>query len=195
MIYEPSSLVVDVEKLRAYFQEKVCILPPVMQSADFGGWSILSSTGSYTDGWQPGHLCYKTVAGRVVWDHNIAARIGAVPNSEHRHPTQVCTEYVQRVIDMIRAQGLEPCRARWSILKAHGESTLHRDGLDGAPIYRLHIPVVTNRLCTFEADGLVEHVPADGRVWFVRVNRLHQIFNRSGIDRVHIIMNVRNIPR
>jgi hypothetical protein len=192
VLYEKISATVEVEKLRAYFLEHVAHHPPQMQRKAFGGWSILSATGKYTDGWQdaaPYHR--KTADGKMVFDAARAcAEIGHRPPWDHVNPTEVCTGYVREVIEQIARLGLYPRRARWSLLRARSESSLHRDGTDTEYSVRLHIPVITNDKCSFHADGDAVHMPADGSMYLLRVNRLHQIFNHSDEDRIHIIMNV-----
>jgi hypothetical protein len=183
-------LSVDVGELGRYFHDHVSRYQPVQGKA-WGGWSILSATGDYRDGWQLGHTCYKTdEQGAVYLDHAMAAQIGFKPDQAHIHPTQVCTGYLHTLIDQIRGLGLEPCRARWTILRPHGKSAWHRDAPPHHYAVRLHIPVITNPLCRFVIDGEAEHIPADGRSHFVRVNQLHEVVNDSDEDRVHIIMNV-----
>ena len=173
MIYEKlTCLTVDAEKLRRHFLEHVAKLPPMMQSQSFGGWSIQSTNGYYTDGWQRG--------------------IPPEAASEYVKPTRVNFGYLREVMDRIDALGLEPRRARISVLKANRQSRLHRDAADDVYAVRLHIPLITDESCTFEAGGEAAHLPADGSVYILLVNRMHQIFNRWGHDRFHIIMDVRD---
>lgn len=191
MISELLNLEVDVSELQKYFLKNVQPLAPIMQSQWFGGWSILSKSGSYKDGWTPGHLTLRYDGeGNPSVDPELIKRLGVVSNEEHCNPTEVCTGYMLQVIDQIRALGLVPHRARWSLLKAQGQSTLHRDSWTHR--VRLHIPVITNSSCTFESEGEVAHMPANNGVHLLRVNRLHQIFNRGKTDRIHIIMDVRD---
>lgn len=191
MIYEKIDLGIDIDRLREYYHTNVAVLPPVMQSTAFGGWSILSYVGTYTDGWQTGHLCFKTDAqGVPYWDYELAEKLGVRLEAEHCNPTEVCTGYMLEVISWIRELGLNPCRARWSLLRAQSESTLHRDAADATYAVRLHIPVITNSQCTFYAGEEFAHMPADGSAYLIKVNRMHQIFNKSNEDRIHIIMNV-----
>lgn len=191
MIYEALPLRVDIDRLREYFHRVVEPLPPMMQSKAFGGWSILSHSGSYRDGWQTGHLCFKTHEdGTPYFDHELAEKLGVRSETAHCNPTEVCTSYMGEIIEEIRQMGLEPCRARWSLLRAGGQSSLHRDAGDEKYAVRAHIPVITNAGCSFHSNGEVEIVPADGRSYVVAVNRMHQVFNLGDQDRVHVIMNV-----
>lgn len=190
MIYERLPYEVDVDRLREFFQTHVAPLPPVMQSLAWGGWSATSRDGSYKDGWHQGHTCYKVIAGKPVFDLELAAKIGYDANSAFTVPTELCSGYVEDVLEMIRSLGLSPMRARWAVLKAGTSSALHRDGWEHEYAVRLHIPVITNPYCTFEVNGESVHFPADGGMYLVKVNRLHQIHNRGEEDRIHLFMNI-----
>lgn len=193
MIYEIlDSLRVDVDKLRRHFVDHVASLPPVMQGPMFGGWSIQSVNGDYTDGWKMGHLCFtkNPVTGKVEFDKAKADAMGLAPQKAYSVPTQINFGYVREIMDRIDDLGLEPRRARFSLLKGPGQSAYHRDCPDNVYAVRLHIPVITNETCTFDSEGESAHMPADGTVYLLRVNRMHQIFNHRSEDRIHIIMDV-----
>jgi hypothetical protein len=193
VIYEKlDCLTVDLERLRRHLYDHVMRLPPQMQAHTFGGWSIQSASGDYTDGWQKGYKCYTPdpLTGNMKFDAEKAARIGLKPTSDYIKPTQINFGYVTEVIEQIEALGLKPRRARFSLLKGYGKSRLHRDAPDDVYSVRLHIPIITNETCTFESNGEAAHLAADGSVYILYVNRLHQIFNRRPEDRVHMMADV-----
>lgn len=191
MIYEIlENVKFDVAKLTTHLHNHVLTLPPVMQSQHFGGWSVLSSDGSYLDGWHQAHKCYREEQGKTIFDLDKAAQIGLKKTVEYRHPTEICTGYLLEVIEQIRALGLHPSRARISVLRPRSKSSYHRDGQPDEYAVRLHIPIVTNEQCIFHCEQGDAHLPADGSAYFLRVNRMHQVFNHSDFDRYHLIMNV-----
>jgi len=192
VIYERlNDTLVDIPRLIYELRSHVLKYEPVMPKPAFGGWSILSASGSYKDGWQPGHLCYKhDQDGNQYYDAELAKQLGVRPSAEHVVLTEISSPYVIELIDSIRSLGLEPCRARWTVLRANSQGVVHRDAPDDQYAVRLHVPVITNAMCRFDSEGESEHAPADGAMYLVKVNRLHQIFNLSNEDRYHIIMNV-----
>ena len=192
MIFEELPFQFDVEKLRSHLRESVLPLSPHMVGSFFGGWSVLSSNGSYRDGWVSGERAFQPefMPGSSV-NEKLAAP-GVKPSVEYSRPTEICTGYLQEVIDTIRAAGFEPTRARLSLLKAKGESSLHRDGPDSAYVVRLHVPIVTNAECFFNCDEGSAHLPANGQSYILRVNRMHQVVNSGNEDRIHLIMSVRD---
>ncbi len=56
MIYEKLSFQIDIKRLQEHFVRYVLPLPSVGLEKSFGGWSALSSDGSYKDGWHKGHV-------------------------------------------------------------------------------------------------------------------------------------------
>lgn len=171
----------SIEDFQTEYHRLISELPPVMTSAAFGGWSITSSTGDYKDGWHEGHLRYE-----------VEPLISHKPIGTDRYNTKT-TLYrgcVAELFSSVHSAGLNPTRIRWTLLKARSSGSLHRDAPDDRPAYRLHLPVITNSECRFNAAGKSGHAPADGRLYGVRVNQMHQIVNRSDYDRVHIIADI-----
>lgn len=190
MVYEKIPFTVDVEQLQKFYAAQVKPLPPMMSNTYWGGWSIMSPSGDYKDGWQSGHKCFSGSMGEAVWDVEKAHKLGFRPRMEHKVPTQLCTGYVLQVVQQIAQLGFNPRRARWSLLTAGGMSALHQDFLSDDCAVRLHIPIITNPGCVFVSRGEEEHIPADGSIYLVKVNCMHQVINRGREDRVHIIMDV-----
>jgi len=193
MIYEKLNCIsIDVESVRTYFINHVLKFEPVFPSPNFGGWTIQSYTGRYTDGWQNGQNCFEKdpTTGNTVFNMKKAKEIGLRRTQDHVNFTEVGTAYIKTLIEEISSLGFTPCRARFSILKANSSSSLHQDGLSNAYNVRMHIPILTNENCYFSSEGEQEHAPADGSAYLVKVNRLHQVFNNSNRDRLHIIIDV-----
>jgi hypothetical protein len=193
MVYEKlEGFQVDVQELQNHFYTVVAVNPPVMQCPAFGGWSIQSGNGSYKDGWAMGHRAYDRdpVTGKDVFNAERARSMGLLPTEEYKVRTEICTGYLAEVMDRIEGLKLHPRRARFTVLTAQQHSARHRDAADDEYAIRLHIPIISNEACVFATDEAEAHMPADGSAYIVAVNRMHQIFNRSDFDRVHIIMNV-----
>src|ERR1700741_2935371 len=84
VIHEKIPLTVHVDKLRQEFYTNVAHLPPKMNGPMFGGWSMLSYTGEYTDGFQNGSACLRVDAdGKTYFDRELAAQMGLHPDHEH----------------------------------------------------------------------------------------------------------------
>lgn len=180
--------------LRAQFAEVP--YEPIIQGEEygssFGGWSLLSHTGQWSDGMVSGREAFngdKT-------DFDKAYSLGIQHEYNYDQKTQLCYGYVESVLDDLNNLKLNPRRARYTILKAGGQSTIHRDvQKDGDYSARLHIPIITNEKCThsvFEDGKKIDeiHMPADGSVYLMWTNNLHQIKNESDEDRVHLMMSV-----
>lgn len=190
MISEELDFQFDVEKLRAHVVEKVLPLTPHMVGQFFGGWSVTSSTGSYLDGWASGERAFEpTFMPGSTMEEKLAA-LGVKRASGYVTPTEICTGYLSEVMQSIRDAGLTPMRARLSLLKGGGRSSLHRDGKDSEYSVRLHVPIITSEQCLFSCEEGAVHLPANGRAHLLRVNRMHQVFNGGEADRIHLIMSV-----
>lgn len=190
MIYERLDLKVDLDQLVNHLKTKVFPLEPVRCGSSFGGWAVQSSNGEYTDGWQPGHLCFSNVDGKLVIDYEKVLKIGLKLPSEYIVPTKICTDYLQAVLDQIKNLGFQPTRARISFVNPKTELDWHRDAPDAQYCVRLHIPIITNSHCVFVTEEGVAHLPADGGAYLLRVNRMHKASNMGSEVRYHLIMNV-----
>lgn len=193
MIYEKLSLQFDIGKLKNHLQTVIEKYPPVQQTAAFGGWSVLSSDGDYTDGWHQGHRLWKE-ENMQSREHfaKVLKESGIKLNTTFILPTQICTAYLKEVMEKIIQLQLQPCRARIIRLTAGGASTWHRDAPDEAYCVRLHIPIVTNEHCLFKIENDSAHLPADGSAYFLKVNRMHQVVNDGATDRYHLVMDIKD---
>lgn len=191
MIFERWDTKFEIEKLREHLEKYIFPLEPVRQSPSFGGWSVLSSNGSYQDGWAMGHI---EISPQMTPEAILAGmrKAGLKSISEYTLPTEICHGYLLDVIRYFHEQGLLFARARIIQLVAGLESSWHRDAPDSIPLVRLHVPIVTNSECFFEVEGDRAHLPADGSSYFIRVNRLHRVVNRGVSHRYHLVMDVKD---
>lgn len=158
----------------------------------FGGWSLLSRSGDWKDGWD----FFQNDEGEAMEaffpknDNNYKSLkfFNIAMSTEHDKPTQGYQGEIARVLDQIRDFGLEPRRARVTCLKAGAKSLVHKDADDDEYMTRIHIPLITNPKCLFICDGINLYMEP-GNVYMAWVNTWHQIRNDSDQDRYHIIMD------
>jgi hypothetical protein len=189
-LYERLPTSFDIQKLREELAEVVRQFPPFMVTDHYGGWSALSSTGSYLDGWGNGQRAYDPgfMPGATMEEKRAA--LGLKEIAAYRQPTEICVGYIRQMLIGLRDAGFSPLRARFALLKSGGSTTLHRDAPAGSYAVRLHIPILTNGQCILESEGESVHLPSDGGGYLIRVDRLHQVFNRSTEDRIHFVAAV-----
>ena len=197
MFYEKLNITVDIEKLRKDVAEKVFTLgDPIFQGEEygyhnFGGWSLLSSTGKWQDGWQ---MDYSTMVN--IPDHlkaKMQKYLGVSEGFENNIPTEGCTGEVAKVLEDIKNAGFVIRRARVSCLKPGGKTILHTDAPRDQYMARIHIPLWTNERCVHNCEGTDLHMPADGSVYILWVNRMHQVRNEWDQIRYHIIMDAYDV--
>jgi hypothetical protein len=158
----------------------------------FGGWSILSRTGKWQDGWD----FFQNDEGEAMEvyfpkdDNNYKSLkffdIGM--STEHDKPTEGCKGELAKVLDQIKELGFYPSRARITCLKAGAKSLVHKDADNNEYMARIHIPLITNPKCVFIQNGQNLYMEP-GSAWMVWVNNWHQIRNDSTEDRYHLIMD------
>ena len=200
---EKLDLVFDVEKLRkelfdvvekvgeAKIQAKEFLNS---QYVGFGGWSITSRTGDHRDGWELGHVVLNQI--KELYNQNDEMRfkvmkyLGISNSFEHKNPTQLYTNEIEKVVESFEKLGFYPRRVRLSILKAGKQGDYHRDAPDGHYMVRAHIPLQTNDKCFFILENKSYNMKNDGSVYLVDVSKWHQIKNLSNEDRYHIIMDI-----
>lgn len=194
MIAEKLNIKFDIQRIQDYFNKYVKHLEPVKQNEMFGGWSILSTSGDYRDGFQQTEerfYNYDKESNKYEFDYERAHReIGYTWPKMHVNLTQVGTEYIAEIIATIDKLGLKPHHARWTRISPNGTTIWHRDTWEDNYKVRLHIPVITNLGCEFETEEGKFHMPADGSCYLVAVNCLHRAYNHGNKDRIHIIMDV-----
>lgn len=95
--------------------------------------------------------------------------------------------YFREVLSVFRC----PLRAV-RLLRLHAGSSIaeHIDNaldFDSGEV-RLHIPILTNDDVRFFLDG-ARLVMAPGECWYTNVNLPHSVENRSGTDRIHLVLD------
>lgn len=187
MIFEKLNFGFDIKQLVSHLETNVFPLPRV-QAKSLAGWSVLSSNGSYTDGW---HSASAEMRANMSPQEitAIAEASGGKANTQYKHPTEICTGYLAEVMKIIAQKGFHPLRARISCLPPGRETTWHRDAPENIYCGRLHIPLITNPNCFFETREGAAHLPADGSIYFLMVNCEHRAYNHGSSDRYHLIMD------
>jgi hypothetical protein len=159
----------------------------------FGGWSVLSRTGSWQDGWEFGHVVLKQIKELVNQNefmrYKVMKYLDISHSFEHKNNTEACVGEIQKTIDKIEQLGFYPRRVRISVLQARKESDYHRDAPEGEYMIRLHIPIKTNDKCFYISEGHSINMLADGSAYIIDTSKWHQIKNESNEDRYHIIMD------
>jgi hypothetical protein len=180
----------DIVKLRDWYDTIVKPLEPKMlgPSKNWGGWGVWTATGDWRDGFALG----RRQAGTEI----LEAQPGFKNSYGQRVPTELCTGYMEEVMNTIWDLNLRQSRVRCAKLVPGKSMNWHRD-LD-ADIYmvRLHIPIYTNPDAVFAikdentGEEYSKHLPADGSAYFVSTNVMHLAANRGTEDRIHLIMDV-----
>lgn len=191
MIFEKWSLGLDVALLQEHLRDNVLNKPITHQSNSFGGWSVLSSTGDISDGWEQRHLLSKPEICEKI-KNEIKSQIKN-PSIKHTIKTEICTGYLDKVVDLLIQYNLNPYRARIIRLRAGTSSSWHADAPAHIYSVRLHIPIITNQKCLFETENESSHLAADGSAYFIFVNNIHRVVNWGPEDRYHLVMNVEDI--
>jgi hypothetical protein len=158
----------------------------------FGGWSLLSRTGE----WQDGFAFFQSSEGIAMEtyfptdDNNYKSLqfFNIAMSTEYCNPTEGYQGEIATVLDQIRDLGFYPSRARVTCLKAGSKSLVHTDAYENEYMARIHIPLITNPKCVFKCDGTDLYMEP-GKIYMVWVNLWHQIRNDSDEDRYHIIMD------
>lgn len=210
MWYEKLDYKVDIDRLRKEVEDNVFTLgSQVIQGEEFetpqyrgfGGWSLLTRTGDWHDGWEVYHSDDKETNdlffpnGQYNYKAMKFLNVAHDSGLEHDKPTPGCVGYIAEVLNDLEELGFYPRRARVSCLQAHSKSLVHRDAVTDNYMARIHIPLITNEKCIHMCDGENLHMPADGSVYMIWVNVWHQIRNDSDEDRYHIIMDAYDTKR
>lgn len=178
----------DVEQLVRLYTTVSSAYPktvPVADNPGYGGWTLLSDSGDYRDGWQQGKG-YE--AGDRRFEALVSENTQTVPTELFRYPE------VQNMLHTFSSLGLKPIRTRIAEIEDGGKLNWHIDPPHPAfnIRWRAHLVVVTNDSAKFmwrrtpEAEVRTCSLPADGYLYLVRVDVRHSVESRVGM-RVHII--------
>lgn len=194
--FDHDKLLEDVKKYVFTLGEK-CIQGEEYETKayhGFGGWSLLSRSGSWKDGFE----FFQNDEGEAMEvyfpqnDNNYKALkfFNITMPTLHNKPTEGYKGEIANVLDQIKELGFYPTRARITCLKAGCKSLVHRDASGDGNQYmaRIHIPLITNPKCNWIQNGQKLHMEK-GSTWIVWVNDWHQIRNDSDEDRYHLIMD------
>lgn len=183
------TLKVDLLQLQQWYFDVVRKYPITLQGGEYGGWSVTSADGSLSEGWQTGQRAFGKIAGKVTVDHALNAQLFS-KGFDHRRPTPIYTSEIRELYALLaehKILGLN--RTRVHKLPPLYNAEWHVDSEDER--WRIHVPLLTNPKCRmhYEVDDAVvnTHMPADGSVYFVRVDKRHAISNSSPHARIHLI--------
>ena len=154
---------------------------PINRSRDFtfGGWSLLSENGDYTDGWIPDG----------TWKNLTISKIN---DQLHNKKTQCCFGIFDDIVNKLIEMKLNPCRMRITISKSNHDIAWHSDTLDDSLFIRLHIPIITNSTVRLVSENKKWHLPSNGKAIIFNANKKHKVEN-FGDNRFHIMATV-SIP-
>lgn len=181
----------DIQKLKAYVDFVKNQSPPFMKKQTaWGGWSVTSSDGTISDGWQGGERFF--VEGLSEEEKEKIKK--EFESKVFNKPTPLFTPLIQEILDEVRKMDFQPMRVRLVVLKPHEEKEAywHQDGKSAANYFklRLHIPIITNSLCTFEYPDKKYHLSADGSAYIIEVSKPHRVLNLSNEERYHLMMDI-----
>jgi hypothetical protein len=112
------------------------------------------------------------------------------PDENIYQDTPAMQPYIKSLIDQI---GAPIYKVR--ILKLISQKSIpeHADNFQAPDIIRFHIPIVTHPLVEFWLDGNQYYIPPK-RLSYLNVRKRHKVINRSHIDRIHIVFDVKQTP-
>lgn len=97
------------------------------------------------------------------------------------------------LLDILNSFKAKFTRVRLAVLMPGFEGKPHIDYNTDYSI-RVHIPIFTSEKATFsymtERGTTTEHMPADGRMWYVNTGYTHFVSNTGSAPRLHIVVNL-----
>jgi len=166
----------DWESLMAHVQELELKLPKAGSNDKWNGWSILSETGKYTNGW------LSATNLEEIRQYNV---------SKHTNPTEIITPTLSQLISDLQELGLTPVGMRyWQLLPA-SKGKWHCDNVEHSPL-RIHFVVKTNPGCFFITEHERTHLK-EHHAYLINVDDYHIVENNSTHEtRTHLTANVKN---
>lgn len=159
---------------------------PKVQDGGWGGWSLMSETGEYTDGWENGSKAFATLDDGSVIVQPITN--GFEFNRTNQVYTELCTPELMFLCEQAKRLGYRPSRARITHLEPGASSEWHVDDVPSSKFKRLHFIIKTNPNAVFKYRSGEIHLPARS-VFLIDVCKEHQIENRGSEPRIHIILD------
>lgn len=156
----------------------------------WGGWSLMSESGEYTDGWANGSEAFAIQADNsvVVDVEGVKLKNGFEFHKTHQHYTKIATPELIFICEQAKRLGYRPSRVRITHLESGAASAWHVDDVPSSNFKRLHFVIRTNPKAVFKYRTGEQHLPARN-VFLIDVCHEHQIENLGDEPRVHIIMD------
>lgn len=187
----------DVHALQEWYRETVCRHPRTNQGEKYGGWSVLSGNGEVSDGWTDASSAVTVTDGGPVKDKALETAFWTLHPFKYTRPTAICVGPAAKLLDDIRAAGhghLYRVRCCWVL--GNSSTSWHVDSAEET--WRIHVPVVTSPSAVLQwwvnGEKVSVHMPADGRVWMVRVDVSHRAANGDDAERIHIVAQTTSRP-
>jgi hypothetical protein len=104
--------------------------------------------------------------------------------------TPIMQPYIRSILDQMNAPILKVRILKLKSKKWIGE---HVDNFQSKDIVRFHIPIVTHPLVQFWIDKQKYYIEPD-KLSYLNVRKRHKVFNKSHIDRIHLVFDVKETP-
>lgn len=177
------------DEIKCYVNNELKNITPA-GGEKWGGWSVLSKSGSYSDGWANGHNFFKAGADqRIQFDNKLYEKSNYTSSIEHVNFTDIVTNDIKSIVIQMRELGFNPYRTRITNLYAGKNSVWHTDSNPDTKKLRLHFVIDTNEQCFFEHKNDKIHL-TEKNVYIINVNGMHRVTNSGTSDRIHIISDI-----
>ncbi len=155
----------------------------------WGGWSLMSETGDYTDGWANGSEAFTVDGDDVTIDAEaVKLKNGFEFHKTYQKYTEVATPELVFLCEQAKRLGYRPSRARITHLEPGASSAWHIDDVPSSSFKRLHFVIQTNPKALFKYRDAEFNLPARN-VFLVDVCQEHQIENLGDQPRIHIVID------
>lgn len=195
-----SDIKIDIAPLKEFFLSRVRNIKKTYQFDNItGGWSIQSADGTVGDGWQRASNAFKFIDGKYQYDQEWVDKQFTNVDvkdlfKDYHKPTEICHGPAEELLRTLENIGIKSKRSRFIELEKERRIGWHVDG-PKLPKWRGHISVITNPGATFQytMDNGHSHIgmniPADGHIYFVRIDKMHRVVNEGNEHRVHVIFD------
>ena len=180
---------INWEEIKRYVNDDLKNISPAGGKI-WGGWSVLSKSGSYADGWGNGFKFFKiNTDQQILLDKDAYNQSNITPSVEHVHFTDIVTDDIRSMVIQMRELGFKPYRTRITKLYAGKNSVWHTDSELDTKKLRLHFVIDTNDQCFFEHENGKFQL-FEKNVYIINVNGMHRVTNSGTTDRIHIISDM-----